>query len=96
MYVSVRRYQVDPKNTAEVIRKVQEGFVPIVSQAPGFVAYYAIDQGDGTIASINVFEDEAGGQESDRRAADWVKTVAHLITAPPDITEGEVKVAARR
>jgi hypothetical protein len=95
MYVSVRRYQVDPSNVEEIVRRVEEGFVPIVSQAPGFIAYYAIDQGGGTIASINVFEDEAGAQESDRRAADWVKTVASLIPNPPEVTAGTVRVAKR-
>jgi len=39
MYVAVRRYEgvTDPK---EAGRLVDEGFVPIISEIPGFVAYY--------------------------------------------------------
>ena len=39
MYVAVRRYEgmTDPQRVAEV---AQEGFVPMISEMPGFVAYY--------------------------------------------------------
>lgn len=93
MYASVRRYEMDPGSVDELMRRVEEGFVPIVSRAPGFIAYYALDVGDGVVASINVFEDQAGAEESDRRAADWVKeNVASLLPNPPQVTAGEVIV----
>ena len=57
MYASVRRYETDPGSVDELMRRVEEGFVPIISKAPGFVAYYALDAGDGVVASITVFED---------------------------------------
>jgi hypothetical protein len=39
MYATVRRYEgvTDP---AEAARRVAEGFVPLISRGPGFVAYY--------------------------------------------------------
>ena len=39
MYATVRRYEgvTDP---SEVGRQVEEGFIPIISEMPGFVAYY--------------------------------------------------------
>ena len=46
-YASIRRYD-GVSDVDEVIRRVEEGFVPILSGTPGFIAYYAIDQGDGT------------------------------------------------
>ena len=54
MYAVVRRYDgvTDP---AEAARRVQEGFVPLLREAPGFVAYYALDAGGGVIVSISVF-----------------------------------------
>jgi len=93
MYASVRRYETDPGSVDELMRRVEEGFVPIISKAPGFVAYYALDAGDGVVASINIFEDQAGAEESDRRAADWVKeNVASLLPNPPEATAGDVRV----
>ena len=46
MYASIRRYQVDSSNVDEIIRQVNEGFVPIISSVTGFIAYQAIDAGD--------------------------------------------------
>lgn len=93
MYASIRRYEMDPGSVDELMRRVEEGFVPIVSKAPGFIAYYVLDAGDGVVASINIFEDQAGAEESDRRAADWVKeNVASLLLNPPEATAGDVRV----
>jgi hypothetical protein len=38
----------DPQKVAQV---VEEGFVPIISGLPGFVAYYVVDAGDGVLGS---------------------------------------------
>ena len=93
MYVSVRRYKMEPGSVDELMRRVEEGFVPIVSKGPGFVAYYALDAGDGVVASISVFEDQAGAEESNRMAADWVReNLASLLPNPPEVTAGEVRV----
>jgi hypothetical protein len=90
MYVTVRRYEgvTDPK---EVGRRVKEGFAPLVSQIPGLVAYYFIDAGGGVLVSTSVFEDQAGKEEFNRRAADFVREhLAPLLPNPPQITVGEV------
>ena len=42
MYVAVRRYQVKAGSMDEIVRRAQEGFVPLIRQAPGFVAYYGV------------------------------------------------------
>ena len=92
MYASVRRYEV-PGSVDEVMNRIQEGFVPIISKGPGFKAYYAIDAGNGVIATISVFEDQAGAEESTKMAASWVKeNVASLLPNPPQVTAGNVKV----
>ena len=95
-YASIRRYD-GVSDVDEIIRRVEEGFVPILSGTPGFIAYYAIDQGDGTVASISVFENQAGADESNQRAAGWVKeNLAALITNPPQITAGEVRISHQK
>ena len=90
MYATVRRYEgvPDPK---EAGRQVDEGFVPIISEVPGFVAYYWVDAGDGVMISTSVYEDQSGAEESNRRAADFVQeNLASLLPNPPQITAGEV------
>jgi hypothetical protein len=90
MYAAMRRYEgvTDP---SEAGRRVDEGFVPIVSSVPGFVAYYWVDAGGGVMVSTGVFENPAGAEESSRRAADWVKdNLASLLPTPPLTTTGEV------
>jgi hypothetical protein len=75
----------------EIAKRAQEGFVPILSGTPGFVAYYGINAGNGVITTINIFEDQAGAEESNRRATAWVKeNLATLVEGPPEITAGDV------
>jgi hypothetical protein len=90
MYATVRRYDgvTDP---TEAGRRVNEGFVPLVSQIPGFVAYYWVDAGGGVMISTSVFQDQSRADESTRSATDWVRqNLATLLPNPPQVTAGEV------
>ena len=90
MYAVVRRYEgvTDP---AEAGRQVNEGFLPLLRQVQGFVAYYWVDAGGGVMVSTSVFQDPAGAEESTDRAADFVRDrLASLLPNPPQVTAGEV------
>ncbi|MEU9148908.1 hypothetical protein [Streptomyces sp. NPDC048349] len=90
MYAAVRRYEgvTDP---AEAGRLVKEGFVPLLRQVTGFVAYYWVDAGDGVMVSTSVFQDRAGAEESVTRAAEFVRdNLASLLPHPPQVMAGEV------
>jgi hypothetical protein len=90
MYVAVRRYEgvTDPKKVAEV---TQEGFIPIISEMAGFVAYYVIDAGDGVMLSTSVFEHKEAEEQSNWQAGDFVaEHLAPLLPNPPQVTTGEV------
>ena len=58
MYASIRRYE-GLSSIDEIVKRVEEGFVPIISEGRGFVAYYLVDAGDGIGATISVFESQA-------------------------------------
>src|SRR4051812_31303152 len=91
MYVAIRHYQVDPPAVAEAIRQIDEGFIPIIKDAPGFLAYYALDAGDDGLATVGFFDDRVGAEESIRMAAELVReNMASLIPNPPVIIAGEV------
>ena len=90
MYAVVRRYDgvTDP---AEAGRRVKEEFVPILRHVSGFVAYYWVNTGGGVMVSTSVFQDQAGEEESTKRAADFVRAnLASLLPNPPQVTAGEV------
>jgi hypothetical protein len=95
MYAAIRTYTTSDAD--EVSRRASQGFVPIVSGTPGFVAYYIVDGGDGNVASVSVFEEQAGADESTRRAAEWVAdNLAELVEGGPQVLAGEVTVEKRR
>jgi hypothetical protein len=90
MYATVRRYE-GVTNPGEAGRLVKETFLPVISEIPGFVAYYWVDAGGGVMISTSVFQDKAGAEESNRRAAAVVReSLAPLLPNPPQVTEGEV------
>ena len=92
MYASIRRYKTSPGAAAEITQRVNQGFVPIISKAPGFIAYTLVDAGNDVVATVSVFQDQAGAEESNRMAAGWVKkNIASLLSAP-EITAGAVTV----
>jgi hypothetical protein len=94
MWAAVRRYE-GITNPDLIGRMVDETFVPLLEQVPGFVAYYWLDAGDGVMASLSVFEDQAGADKSVEIARDWVvKNAAGLMPNPPRVTEGLIVATA--
>jgi len=90
MYVAVRRYDgvTDPQKVGQL---VDEGFVPIISKTPGFVAYYCVDAGDGVIVSTSVFEHKDAEEQSNFEAGQFVaEHLAPLLPNRPQVTAGEV------
>ena len=91
MYIAVRRYEgvTDPQKVAQL---VDEGFIPIISEMPGFVAYYCVDAGDGVMLSASVFEHKEAEEQSNWQAGDFVaEHLAPLLPNPPQVTTGEVE-----
>src|SRR5215212_2802887 len=83
---------MDPGSVDEVMRQVNEGFIPTIKEGEGFLAYYALDAGGGEIATVSIFEDRTGAEESIGMAADFIRqNMASLLPNPPEITAGEVR-----
>ena len=90
MYVAVRRYE-GVTDSQKVAQLVEEDYVPIISEMPGFVAYYAVDAGDGVMVSTSVFEHKDAEEQSTFRAGEFVaEAVGPLTPNPPQVTVGEV------
>jgi heme-degrading monooxygenase HmoA len=94
MYASIRKYSLIPGTAEEFVRRVQQGFVPLISQVLGFRAYYVLQVRDDEVISVSIFNSPAGAEESVRRAADWVaKNIGSFIQGLPEIAVGHVRIA---
>lgn len=97
MYTSIRRYTADPVEAAAIIDIVRQGNITeAISSLPGFVAYYFVDCGAGSISTISIFDDQEGAERSNAVAAEWVREnilPIHSLSVP-DITAGDVILKA--
>jgi len=93
MYTVVRRYTLDAAHFAEVVRRGEQGLVPQLSAAPGFIAYRVFQMDTGDLLSVSVFEGRTQAEESTRMVAGWVQqNTAQLVSGPPEVTAGEALV----
>jgi hypothetical protein len=94
MHIAIRRYGLLTREPIEkVLQGIREGFMPILKKEPGFLAYYALSSGSGTITSISIFEHRAQAEKSSRMAEDWVgKNLTNTLPTSPEIISGEVGV----
>jgi quinol monooxygenase YgiN len=95
MFAAIRYYQADPPSIDEVVRRVQEEFVPIIRDMRGFVSYFILvpSEREEDIVSVSVFEDQQSAEESNRKAAEWVvQNLSELLRPNPDFASGQVVV----
>ena len=92
MFAVIRHYHFKPEDGNKIDQMIQEGFVPLIKKANGFVRYYWLDTGEGEGASLSVFKDKAGADESVLLAADFVKkSMSELLNQKPEVIEGPIK-----
>ena len=95
MFAAIRYYQADPPSIDEVVRRVQNDFVPLVRDTQGFVSYFILipSEREDEIVSVSVFEDRQSAEESDRKAAEWVaQNLSELLRPAPEFADGRVVV----
>ena len=88
MHAVIRRYR-GASALNDLLAQRSQDVEQLLSDIPGFVAYYAIRDGD-ELATVTVCQDQAGTEESSRRAGEWVRrNLTGGSVAAPEITEGE-------
>jgi hypothetical protein len=90
MYATIRRYS-STTNTKEIVDRARKEFIPLVRQISGFQSYHILDAGNGIVATISMFNDKTGADESVRAAAEWIRSagLSAQLPNPPEITSGE-------
>jgi hypothetical protein len=95
-YAVMRHYQVDPKNVDKIVASAKTGFLPLVTNLPGFATYSMLDAGKGTLVTLSGFTTPNGGAESTKAAATYIKEhLSALVPKAPEVTSGEVKLLER-
>lgn len=92
MFAAIRYYRTAPGSVDEVARKVEEGFVPVIRETPGFVAYFVLAPRQDEIVAVSVFEDQASAEESNKKAEEWVGQNLSELLPSPEFAAGEVVV----
>jgi len=83
-----------PGSIDEAARRIENGLVPILSRVPGFVEYDVVQVGEDEGLTISVYETQEQVEESNRRAAEWVREhLVPLAAGPLEIVAvGEVRI----
>lgn len=93
MYAAIRQGKARTGMAEELARRIKEGAIPIISDVPGFQAYYVVYAPDDTVTAISIFDDVAGAEEANRRALVWINdNLSSLLTGPATAVAGPVIV----
>ncbi len=95
-YVVVRIRKLKSGVSADDIMKtIDEGYIPLIRTIPGFVSYTGTSDDSGTGVFIGTFSEKAGADESTRRAGEWLTANGHdFFEGDPTVIEGVITVAA--
>jgi hypothetical protein len=99
MYATIRRYTPSNPSTLKtdidgLKRRIEQKFLPMLQDVTGFHCYYAVNVGDRELTTISIFEDRKGAQDSNRRAAEFVRTdPLRDMLADPEVIEGELLIS---
>ena len=63
MYAAIRQGKAKSGNAEELTRTIKEEAIPIISDVPGFKAYYVIYAPSDTVTAISIFDDYAGAAD---------------------------------
>ena len=63
MYAAVRQGKARAGVAAELAVRIKEGAIPIISDVPGFQAYYVVYAPDDTVTAISIFDNVEAAEE---------------------------------
>ncbi len=95
MYKAVRTYTLLPGTREEFLQRVQESFIPLISQLPGFIAYDTHRFGNDRVITISTFDTRAQAEESILLALRWVQeNTLELMQGLPVLTMAQMSAAS--
>ncbi|MGB3306186.1 MAG: hypothetical protein WBA63_08375 [Thermomicrobiales bacterium] len=90
-FTTIRHYHVTG-STDQVQGELNSGFLPIISQAAGFVEYSVVVS-EGAITTITVFQSQAQFEAASQSEENWVQqNLSSLLPNPAEVTRGDATV----
>src|ERR1700676_2513828 len=91
-YAAIRKYSIIPRCMEEAMRRIQGDFLPIISQTPDSLQYYALRVGNHEIITIRVFYALPEALElNPPLTLEWVeRNIAQFVQGVPEVTVGQV------
>jgi quinol monooxygenase YgiN len=74
MFMSIRRYRVDPAQRDEVVAIVDEGWADHLRNEPGFLSYHVVATADNELLSMTACQDEETLEKVIQKSGEWVGT----------------------
>lgn len=88
-YTVIRKYALSG-SVDEVLQELNSGFLPLISQADGFVEYSVVRSRDNTLTTITVFASKAQHDSAAQNEEGWVQqNLASLLPTPAETTSGD-------
>ncbi len=96
LFASIRIYEdFAMENLDGMVALVQDIFLPLMQETPGFFGYYTMNSGEGAVAAISIFASEEAALASNEMARDFVaENLAQLLPKDPLTASGSLSVAA--
>ncbi|MCH2318723.1 MAG: antibiotic biosynthesis monooxygenase [SAR202 cluster bacterium] len=96
MVITIRSREMVSGSVATLMKTIDDGFMPIISNQPGYIAYYVIDAGDGLVTAVSIFEDEKTSDSSNELAQRWISEhLGDVVPGKAQVISGTVMVPAQ-
>jgi hypothetical protein len=94
MFAIIRKFTLTRGSGKKVAQRVQDGFVPVLRELPGFKGYYLLDGGPDVLISIRLFDSADEALASNEIAATWIRNnVLEFTKGMPEVMAGDALVA---
>lgn len=89
-YSAIRRYQLTSTTIGTIEQQLKTGYVPQISQQPGYVEYFAVQSDNNVLTTVAVFTSQAQFNAADQALSTWVSQNLSNLPNPTETTKGDV------
>ena len=95
LHAGVRIYDgFEAADRDEFVAIVEDGFLPIMRESDGFFGYYLMNNSEGAVAAVSIFDSEASALVSNEQARDFVaENLTAYLPNNPSASSGRVGIA---
>lgn len=94
MYMVVNQYADGASYAAEVAPKIEQGFVPLLKQQPGFTGYAMVKTEQGDVIAVTLFEDHSSSAAFRPKVGPWMQANIPSVPEATDRVGGECRTHA--